>query len=39
MSFEGRAFAVRQIVINDGKNTPGLDKIVWNSPSAKFQRI
>jgi RNA-directed DNA polymerase len=39
MSFEGRAFAVRQIVINDGKNTPGLDKIVWNSPSAKFQAI
>ena len=39
MSFEGRALAVRQTVINDGNNTPGFDKIVWNSPSAKFQAI
>lgn len=39
MSFEGRALAVRRIVSNDGKKTPGLDKIVWNSPSAKFQAI
>jgi len=39
MSFEGRALAVRQTVINDGKNTPGFDKIVWNSPSAKFLAI
>lgn len=39
MSFEGRALAVRQTVINDGKNTAGFDKIVWKSPSAKFQAI
>lgn len=39
MSFEGRALAVRQTVINDGNNKPGFDKIVWNSPSAKFQAI
>ena len=39
MSFEGRALAVRQIVNNDGKKTPGLDKIIWNNPSAKYQAI
>ena len=39
MSFEGRALAVRRIVSNDGSTTPGLDKIIWNSPKAKFQAI
>lgn len=39
MSFEGRALAVRQVVSNDGKKTPGFDKIVWDSPSAKYQAI
>ena len=39
MFFEGRALAVRQILSNDGKKTPGFDKIVWNNPSAKFQAI
>jgi RNA-directed DNA polymerase len=39
MSFEGRSLAVRQIVSNDGKKTPGVDKIVWNNPSLKFQAI
>jgi RNA-directed DNA polymerase len=39
MSFEGRALAVRQIVSNDGKKNPGIDKVTWNSPSAKFLAI
>jgi len=39
MSFESRVSAVRRIVSNDGKNTSGFDKIVWNSPSVKFQAI
>ena len=39
MSFEGRALTVRRIVSNDGSTTPGFDKIIWNSPSAKFQAI
>lgn len=39
MSFEGRALAVRRIVSNSGRNTPGLDKIVWKGPSAKYQAI
>ena len=39
MSLEGRSLALRQIVSNDGKKAPGFDKIIWNSPSAKFQAI
>jgi RNA-directed DNA polymerase len=39
MSFEGRAMAVRRIVSNNGKETAGLDKILWNSPTAKMQAI
>lgn len=39
VSFEGKALAVRQIVSNGGKKTPGFDKIIWNNPSAKFQAI
>jgi RNA-directed DNA polymerase len=39
MSFEARALAVRRTTVNDGKKTPGLDKIVWKSPKDKFQAI
>ena len=39
MSFEARALAVRRTGVNDGKKTPGLDKIVWKSPKDKFQAI
>lgn len=28
MSFEGRALAVKQIVSNDGKKDPGIDRII-----------
>jgi RNA-directed DNA polymerase len=31
IAFKGRALAVKQIVTNDGKKTPSLDKITWNS--------
>ena len=39
MSFEARAFAVRRVTTNDGKKTPGLDKIVWKSSKNRFQAI
>ena len=39
ISFESRALSVRQIVSNDGKKTSWFDRIIWNSPSAKFQAI
>jgi RNA-directed DNA polymerase len=28
MSFEFRAYAVRKVVSNDGRNTPGVDKVL-----------
>jgi RNA-directed DNA polymerase len=28
MSFEARAYAVRQVTSNDGKKTPGVDNII-----------
>jgi hypothetical protein len=28
MSFEGRAYAVRQVTSNDGNKTPGVDNVI-----------
>lgn len=38
-SWEARALAVRTITTNDGKNTPGIDNIIWDTPEAKFAAI
>ena len=38
-SFSGRAVAVRRVTENQGKNTPGVDNIVWNNPAKKSQAI
>ena len=34
-SFSGKAFAVRQVTENSGKRTPGVDRVVWNTPAKK----
>jgi RNA-directed DNA polymerase len=39
MSYEGRALAVRKVSSNKGNKTPGVDKILWNSPSKKLKAI
>jgi RNA-directed DNA polymerase len=39
MSFEFRAYAIRKVTTNDGRNTFGVDKILWNSPKLKFEAI
>jgi RNA-directed DNA polymerase len=39
MSFEFRAYAIRKVVSNSGKNTPGVDNILWNNPKLKFKAI
>lgn len=39
MSFAFRAYAVRKVVTNSGKNTPGVDNILWNNPRLKFNAI
>jgi RNA-directed DNA polymerase len=38
-SFSGKAMAVRRVTENQGKNTPGVDKEIWNSPEKKTQTI
>jgi RNA-directed DNA polymerase len=38
-SFSGKALAVRRVTENRGKNTPGVDKVIWNTPKKKAQGI
>ena len=38
-SFSGRALAVRRVMENQGKRTPGVDGVVWDSPKAKIEAI
>ena len=34
-SFSGKALAVKRVTENQGKNTPGVDKVLWNTPEEK----
>src|SRR6266446_7435919 len=34
-SYSGKALAVRRVTENPGKNTPGVDKVLWNDPVQK----
>merc|ERR1711966_426646 len=38
-SFSARALAVRKVTSNSGRNTPGIDGIIWNRPEQKFSAI
>ena len=38
-SFSGKALAVRRVMENQGKNTPGVDKVIWNTPQKKLNAI
>ena len=38
-SFSAKATAVKQVTGNKGGNTPGVDGIVWNSPTKKAAGI
>jgi RNA-directed DNA polymerase len=38
-SWRARAIAVQKVTTNKGKNTPGVDNEVWNTPNAKFDAI
>ncbi|MEN9896264.1 MAG: hypothetical protein RIR97_2116 [Pseudomonadota bacterium] len=38
-SFYGKALAVKRVTENQGKNTPGVDKVVWKTPGAKINAI
>ena len=38
-SFSGKALAVKRVTENRGKNTPGVDNIIWKTPTAKINAI
>ncbi len=38
-SFSGKALAVRRVTENHGKHTPGVDRILWNTPASKGRAI
>lgn len=38
-SFYGKALAVKRVTGNKGKNTPGVDKVIWKTPKAKANAI
>jgi len=38
-SFSGRALAVRKVLSNRGKNTPGVDGILWKTSQDKYKAI
>jgi RNA-directed DNA polymerase len=35
-SFSGKALAVKRVTENQGKNTPGVDREIWNTPQKKI---
>ena len=38
-SFAAKAWAVRRVTGNRGKNTPGVDGVVWRTPRQKMQAV
>jgi RNA-directed DNA polymerase len=38
-SFSGKALAGRRVTDNQGKNTPGVDKVLWKDPESKGMAI
>ena len=38
-SLSGKALAVRPVTENQGKNSPGVDQVVWNTPQKKLNAV
>lgn len=38
-SFKRKRIAVKTVSSNKGKNTPGIDNVIWNTPASKYQTI
>lgn len=38
-SLSGKALAVKRVTENQGKNTPGVDKVLWNTPEQKMEAV
>jgi RNA-directed DNA polymerase len=38
-SFSGKPLAVKRVVSNRGKKTPGVDKAIWETPKQKMEAV
>ena len=38
-SFSGKVLAVKRVTENQGKNTPGIDRSIWNTPQKKMNGV
>jgi RNA-directed DNA polymerase len=38
-SFSGKSLAVRRVTENQGKNTPGIDRVTWKDPESQWMAI
>jgi RNA-directed DNA polymerase len=38
-SFSGKVLAVRRVTENQGKKTPGVDRVIWDAPEKKMQAV
>ncbi len=38
-SYYGKLWAVRRVVTNKGKNTAGVDRIIWKTPKQKVNPV
>jgi RNA-directed DNA polymerase len=38
-SFSGRSLAVKRVTTNQGKRTPGVDSVIWNTPEKKATAV
>ena len=38
-SFSGKVLAVKRVTENQGKNTPGVDREIWNTPQKKMRAV
>jgi RNA-directed DNA polymerase len=38
-SFSGKALAVKRVTGNRGKNTPGVDGVIWDTPAKKMKAV
>lgn len=38
-SFYAKCLAVRRVTQSGGKNTPGVDKVIWKTPNQKMKAV
>jgi RNA-directed DNA polymerase len=38
-SYRGKVLAVRRVTENQGKNTPGVDRVLWSTPDKKMEAV